>query len=457
MPIYAYADLLFEQRIQADQQARLQNYKTWYEYYNGDHALPLKIKEGQENDNVIINLARLIVDKGASFLFGKDLPFELKEGATTPAEETLETIWKHNRKMTFLMKIAVSGGIYGHLFIKILPDGIKKGLPRLVNIEPEYLTVFYDEQDIESVWRYRIEWTALGHNGRAMHRRQDIELDDGGKRWQIINRIAESPAYVWKPDPQQPDLTWKWPWPPIIDCQNMIAPGQYYGLSDLEDLSEQNAINYLASKTQRIIRYHAHPKTIGTGFKATDVKHDEDDVMILPGSDSKLWNLEMKSNLSANIAFLDRLINLHLGTARIPRLDPAQINVGALSGFALKVLYGDLLEKTETKRRTYGDMLVELNRRLLEMAGKGADNYTTLHWQDPLPVDEAAENLRDGFDLDNKIASRETIQTKRGYKPETENERLEAEEAAEGNIGAAIVRGFLNRQGRPGTPPQGGA
>jgi len=56
MPIYAYADLLFEQRIQADQQARLQNYKTWYEYYNGDHALPLKIKEGQENDNVIINL-----------------------------------------------------------------------------------------------------------------------------------------------------------------------------------------------------------------------------------------------------------------------------------------------------------------------------------------------------------------------------------------------------------------
>jgi len=236
-----------------------------------------------------------------------------------------------------------------------------------------------------------------------------------------------------------------------VDCQNLLNPGSYWGLSDLEDLSEQDAINYVASKIQRILRYHAHPKTIGRGFAPENVRIAEDETMVLPSSESDLFNLEMQSDLSAALTFLNTLITLWMRSERVPNLDPAQVNVGALSGFALKVLYGDLLEKTEVKRATYGDLLIEVNRRLLALAGYGEENYTTLHWPSPLPEDWNEQKARDEFELANGVASLETIRARRGLDNEVEKERIAAEQMErdqrEGNVGAMLVQDFFtNRQ-----------
>ncbi len=64
-------------------------------------------------------------------------------------------------------------------------------------------------------------------------------------------------------------------------------------------------------------------------------------------------------------------VGSHLDLSR--RLDEAMhepsrtlaVATGELSGLALQVLYGPLVEKTRTKRTTYGDLLTELNRRPL--------------------------------------------------------------------------------------------
>jgi len=439
---------MFAQRMEAENRERLQRYKRGWEYYNGDHARPLQVREGQPDDNVIVNLARMIVDKGVAFLFGKEVGFELEEGDTTPEEEALEEIWQRNAKLTLLTKVGTTGGIYGDVFLKLVPDAFGDGLPRIVNVLPEYVTALYDGQDIDSVWEWQIEWTEQDRDRNALHRRQRIARDDtpSGERWQVVNEVKRGHG-AWQQDPDNPSFTWQWPWSPMIHIQNLPLPGSYYGASDLEDLSEQDAINYLASKMQRITRYHAHPKTVGSGFGGGDIKVNEDDTLILPGVESKLWNLEMQSDLSGTLALMDRLINWYLATARIPRIDPATINVGSMSGFALTVLYQDLLDKTEVKRRTYGDALVELNRRLLDMRGMGDGNLTALHWQDPLPTDEAAEQTRDQFELDNKLASRETVQQRRGLDPETENERIQGEEVLDGNVGAALMREFVRGQG----------
>jgi len=439
-----YATLLWEQRMEEIDLDRARGYRQNWEYYNGSHKQSLPVRTGQADDNVIINLPRLIVDKGASFLFGKEVEFQLEEGVTTKAEKHLDDVWRANRKMTFLGKVAVSGGIYGHAFIKIVPDGLSEGLPRLVSIEPENMAVYYDGDDIEHVWRYRIQWISRGRDGGVAHRRQTINRE--ADHWEIINEVLLGGGR-WKSDPDSPDMRWKWSWPPIIDCQNIALPGVYYGLSDLEDLSGQDAINYLASKIQRIIRYHAHPKTYAGGVGVSDLKVGPDDILFLPGTSSWIKNLEMQSDLASSMGFMDRLISWSLATARIPRLDPAQINVGALSGFALKVLYGDLLEKTETKRRTYGDMLVELNRRLSEMKGHGPDNHCTLLWPYPLPVDEAAEEKRDGFDLDYELASKSTVRARRGLDEAAEEKRMAAEKVQEDSIGSALLREFETQRG----------
>ena len=433
----------FAERQDAEQQERLMAYKRAYEYYTGKHKLPLPVRDGEPNDNVILNIARIIVDKGAAFLFGKEPIFELEEGATSPAEKALAEFWDRNHKMTFLNGLAISGGLYGHMFGKLLNE---EPLPRIVNMLPEYMTTFWDGDDIDSVWRYRIQWTAADRNGEEMTKRQDIELDDGAKKWKIKNQVAMGNG-GFKQDPDNPDMTWKWEWCPIVSAPNMVLPGSFYGQSDLDDLSEQDAINYIASKMQRITRYHAHPKTIGTGFAKSDIQISEDDMLVLPNPEAKIWNLEMQSDLASSMGLMDRFINWYLAAARIPRLDPASVSVGALSGFALKVLYGELIEKTNTKHNTYGDFLIEANRRVLDMMKHGDKNYTTLHWPDPLPEDEDAEKTRDEFELANEIAARETIQRKRGYTPKDENVKIDADQARDGNVGAMLVRSMVNQTG----------
>lgn len=101
-----------------------------------------------------------------------------------------------------------------------------------------------------------------------------------------------------------------------------------------------------------------------------------------------------------------------------------------------------MLDKTYTKRNLYGAMIVEANRRLLEMTGAGPDNVVTLHWEDPLPVDERSEAAADKFDLEAGLSSVETMQRKRGYDPETEMERIAAQATQTGNIGDALLAAF---------------
>ncbi len=437
--------ILWEQRLEAENSARLEAYKRNWSYYNGDHARALEVKQGQPNDNVVLNLERMIVDKGVAFLFGKELQFELREGEQTPEEEYLGSVWRRNRQGTFLTKLGTSGGIYGHVFVKIVPDGIERNIPRLVSLEPENIMVFWDGDDIDSVWRYRIEYTARGRDGRAVVKRQDIERADNGLSWTITNTIARGSG-LFHQDQDNPDGVWPWPFAPIVDCQNLPLPGAYYGLSDMDDAGLQDAINYVASKIQRILRYHAHPKTVGKNFGSSDIRINEDEMVILPGAESDLYNLEMQSDLGAAQTFLDSLINWELSLAGVPNLDPAQVNVGALSGFALSILYGPLLEKTENKRRTYGDLLIEINRRLLAINNMGNDNYTTIHWQSPLPNDDAMAKERDAFELDYGLASKETVRTRRGLDNEVEAARIDAEKQAQdvtgGNIGALLLRNF---------------
>jgi hypothetical protein len=159
----------------------------------------------------------------------------------------------------------------------------------------------------------------------------------------------------------------------------------------------------------------------------------------------------MQSDLSSSLAFYDKIKAAMMQGARVPDLNKDNLTLGAMSGFALRIIHGDLLEKTEAKRRTYGDMLIELNRRLLELAGFGSENYCEVIWQDPLPMNEAEEQAKDGFELDRGLASKETVQTRRGLDPEAEAEKIAGEQNAEdlrtGNVGGLIVRNFTQGQG----------
>jgi hypothetical protein len=132
--------------------------------------------------------------------------------------------------MLLLQKASTNGAVCGHVFLKIIPDSpLTTPYPRIINISPEYVTVVTDPDDIDLVWRYVISYPARGVNGEMLVIKQTMERNDGG-RWTIIDAVSENGGQ-WK---TTATTLWPWAWAPLIDCQNLPSPNEYYGLADLE-------------------------------------------------------------------------------------------------------------------------------------------------------------------------------------------------------------------------------
>jgi len=421
----------------ADEIARANRIAQRWRVYHGQHPKPLKVRQGAPDDNVIVNYARVVVDKGVSFLFGADIRFELDEVEDTEAEQWLQACWQANRKMTLLQKLALNGAIAGHAFVKILPG---RPYPRLVVLDPATVSATWQPDDLEAVVAYRIQYPAIDPaTGKPIAVRQLIERDGGS--WRITDQQATPDNRTWQ---TVQEAAWPYPWPPIADCQNLPCPNEYWGISDLEDdLLQLNAsINFVLSNIARIIRFHAHPKTWGRGFSASQLNIAVDETIVLPSPDAELRNLEMQSDLASSIALYQRLREALHEVSRVPEVATGKLdNVGSLSGVALQILYQPLIEKTETKRRTYGDMLVELNRRLLALGGFGDDNHTVLHWPELIPGDPVSEAQT--MVLWQQLGvSQDTILQRLGLDPDLEQQKREVGSAALGEqMLAAFERG----------------
>jgi hypothetical protein len=435
----------FLDRMVGEEQERQKGYKRRWQYYNGDHPRPLKIKPGQPDDNVIVNLSRFIVDKGVAFLFGREIEFQIEEGETTEDEQFLDDVWDANGKMSLLQNVALNGGVCGHVYVKLVPDGLTtedgRTVTRLVNLDPAIVRPFWSPDDLSDVLWYKVEYEAAGPRGQVF-KKQMMERQDNGT-WLITDYAAEG----LKMYREVGKTVWPYQFAPICDWQNLPAPNVYFGASDLEDVTMNDGINATVSDIQRILRFHGHPKTIGTGFKATELNTGIDEMIVLPNAEAKVYNLEMQSDLTAALKHAANLIDLYLRMARIPNLDPANVNVGALSGFALRILYGDLLEKTDVKRQTYGEGIKELNRRLLAIAGKQGVRPARIVWQNPLPENKTELTTQ----LDNEInklgvTSKETAAQDLGRDYEVEKERMAAEKTDANSIGSVLLKAF--EQGR---------
>ena len=390
------------------------------------------MKPGQANDNVTINYARLIVNIAASYLFGMEPTFQLDAMAETetPDETWLNECWRVNKKMLLLQKVAINGAVCGHTFVKIIPDSpLTPGFPRLIAMNPEYVTVVTDPDDIDLVWRYIIAYPARGKNGEHLTIKQTMERNESG-RWTITDEVSEGSQKF----RIVREAVWPYSWPPIIDCQNLPSPNEYYGIADLEPdvLAVNHAINFTMSNLQRIIRFHAHPKTWGRGFSANQLKVGVDETIVLPGDNAELHNLEMQSDLTSSLAYYARLKEALHEVSRVPEVATGKLeSSGALSGVALQLLYGPLVQATEAKRLTYGEMLIELNRRLLEMSGRSTENLTRLVWPEILPKNALEE--RQTALLDKQIGvSADTLITQLGYDADEEKAKKESEVAEMG-------------------------
>jgi hypothetical protein len=394
------------------------NIGLWWNYYNGVHRKMLKARHGID-DNLTVNLVRLAVDKVVSYLFGKGLHFEVGAEGMDEQDAYLVDVWGANRQSLLLQQVGTSGAVAGHVFLKILEGDP----PRLINLDPSVIQVGVNPDDYTEVRAFRMEWLSRDSSGEKIKRIQVIARENE-QAWSITDSVQRVDA------PNQAtvvnQVVWKYPFAPIVHCQNLPRPFEFYGVSDVEQLiALQDTVNFTVSNIGKILRLHGHPKTIGSGFTAKELQTSPDEMFILPSPDAKVYNLEMQSDLSSSIEFYKRLIEAWHEIARIPTVSAGNLdNVGSLSGVALRILYEPLIELVESKRETYGAMLVELNQNLLAMRFGGApgDYSVRVVWSELLPrnmTEEAQVAL-----LKQQIGvSQETLLRELGYDPELEARR----------------------------------
>lgn len=452
--------------------ARQREYERAWKYYFGNHDKHLKDDASNTRDNVTVNLYGLGIDKGVSSLMGttdqgtiKGPDFDVVEPEPTPAnvmqqmvqgvkrvitprqmdkespaETWLDKAWEANMKPVLLHDMALSGGVCGHVFLKIIPNGARDPdtyeltLPGLISLNPAHVAVFWHAPDMRRVLWYRIQFKI---NEAETFRQDIIRLrdDDGNDlpKWEIRDYSKGGPNAQGGRNEWQLDNTqvWDYQWPPVMDWPNLPRPHEYYGCNDIGVNGNLNdGLNFTASNMQRIIKHHAHPKTIGTGFKSDQLTRSGiDRLWTVSDPGAKIYNLEMQSDLSSSMEYMQFLRQSFFQGIR--EIDPATVQdkLGAMTNFGLRVLFRDSLEKTGTKRLLYGHGLRCACRYMLELGGFAGQKVTD-SWPDPLPQDSVAQATALQIDRDNGL-SQDTYLQRRGFDPDAERERRE-QEIAEG-------------------------
>jgi hypothetical protein len=414
-------------------------FAMFWNYYRGHHRKPLTVRQGSPDDNVILNLSKRVVNKGVQFLFGKSVDFEIDEDdGRTPEEQYLDEVWgTDEEKHTWLQQAGINGSVTGTAVARLYEPvpGVGFNLPRMVVIDPMLLDVVSAEDDVTDVRGYHIIWKS-----GDTWKRHRFDVQDNGE-WMIAEEVARTNNVDWQ---LVNETVWPYPFAPIVTCQNLPTPNEFWGMSDLEEADINDAINFTASNIARILKFHAHPKTIGTGFAFNQLQNTAvDEFWTIPNEAAKVFNLEMQSDLASAYNYLQLLRATYAKVTGVPELDPENVNVGALSGFALRILYGDLLETTQTKRNTYGMFLSELNTRMLALGNMAEYGSMVVRnvWQDPLPSSglEQAQTLQ--IDRNNGL-SVDTYLTRRGYDVEMEASRRADETAQRATLGEELLRQF---------------
>jgi hypothetical protein len=422
------SNLFAKHKAETDFSRHVARGRAWqfYDWRLGPADRPLTVRPGEPDDNRQINYARIIVGKGAAFLFGKGVSIQIGGPEDDPADIWLKKIWPPTQQQQDLINLAVNGAVLGDGYLRI---GMQDGTPRVILLDPLCVEAEWSGQDYMDVRGWEIRHNVM-ENGRPMVLTERIErIARAGQGWTITESVSEGGGS----DSVRREIAWNYPFAPIFHCQNLPAPNEFYGLADLSPdvLHLIENLWRVESLINREVRLHAFPKPVVSGANKKDLQIDSDKALFLPRPGQKIDFLKMGDELSA--AFEDRR-NLREALAeltQVPEVASGKVeNVGQLSSLALKILYGPLLERTALKRLLYGDVIVRLVQALLEMGGFGAPSVK-LSWPDPLPGDDEAQTNRLQTHQAMGVASRKTIAEKLGYDWETESARLEEERAAD--------------------------
>lgn len=355
-------------------------------YYDG--VFPAQLND--DKDNVVINLCKQVVDETAAFI-APDMPnIELDEeaGVTSDDESALAEVWAMSGGARLVNQMAVGGGVAGHVFVRVVV-GMGERV-RIVNLNAANIIRWWLSSDYTVTMGYELRW----RSGKTEYRTDVIRdgngwvIRDWSRKYEERSSAQNSPAWT-----GGDEMRWDYPIAPIVDWQHLPKIGEAYGQNEIPHAELNLHVNKIASDIKSILRYHAYPTTVGTGFSAGDVQETRiGGFMTIPDPQAKVYNVEMQSDLASSMEMFNTLRDAFFNQARVVVVKGGLDTFRGMTNLGIRAAFMPMIAKTAQLRRNYTDGIVALSRLVLMLYGKDADVVMDLPikvmWGDALPSDE---------------------------------------------------------------------
>lgn len=441
-----------------ERKKRVKDIDQAWAWREGDHPKTLDEMDGAP-DNVAENLTGQVIDDICDFIGEPEFMLDVDEGSELQA--LLDELIAVNDLYEMWADSLESGNVSGHAFLRLsIPDGVpvtENGLqfgdglyPEISLVDARHCQVFWDVSRAsrrEPLW-FRLSWK-VGDSVLEQDIVPSLMLPDGDEMagmnaWVIIERIDERGNG--KFEEVSRDL-WPFPFAPIIEWKNDRKPHSFYGQSTIGPAAQRlnHSINFFVSNTGRIIKHHAHPRSVLTGYSfPTDadgnslVSESVGGLIEIPSSEAQITMLNAHGDIANSLAYVDRLERRFFAERRVLDQSSIKDRAGAMTNFGVRMLYINMLQLIAARRKAYGNGFSEALRRAMAMMG--IEVRVWAKYSDPLPVNRTELVQAVSQEAALGITSRRTLASELGrdYMAEQEQINEEAQDAANG--GADLIR-----------------
>lgn len=439
---------MLQDELTAKELERFKRIRRAWNFYEGYHWEDLQESEGPE---LTINYCRAFINKIVSFELGKAFSFttrkeletiEVQKGTDDHPARTLfkylESVWEDNNQYAFCNEMGQMKAVTGEAWVKVqyvskdeVYDPFNKypnGRVQITLLPSETVWPEFDPHDRKRLVRLTVMYTyeRVTTTGILQRRKREKVL------YKQVWTDKECTIIDGKREPEV--IPNKYGIIPFVCISNVTIACRTEGYGDLEDIIPVNVeYNTKSSDVSEIIDYHAAPITVVYGAKIGNLEKGANKMWGGLAKDAKVQNLEMQSDLSASISYIDKLKKEMCEVGGVPEtvLGGAQ-SISNTSGVALQYMNLPLIEKCEQKRLNTEDGLERINALIilistLEGLITKPDDVSTADYfftdvdiPDTLPKDELIELQRIQLEMKLGLESRQKAMRRMGKENITE-------------------------------------
>jgi hypothetical protein len=434
---------------------RLANYRTNLDFYQGTQW-PTTSRHRQ----LVFNYTKVSIDKVTSFLmqglhfacYPEEGTDELKARARR-AEQLLRQVYEDNNLQELDYETEIDAAVLGDGCYKVIWDTVEKRI-RITAPDVSGIYAWWLGDDTSRVWRVASRYTLT---------REEIEMLYSGVNASIAKNfqgITTSPRFIGAPRNDTPlssrgmtvpkqsqrkervvvtelwtaktfdlfldnDIMESKPNPygfiPFVIFPNLREPKKFWGTSDIPSLVQpQRELNRALSQLSRILELSGNPIAVLENIaSAEDIKVQPGALWTIP-EDAKAYLLDLLQGggVRLHVDYIDLLYRALHDISETPRAAWGGIEK-ELSGTALQMELGSLIQKVTRKRTIRTNAYHQRNEIILKLAEKYMnENFEQINhrvvWGMILPEDTARQAQNEQLLVQAGVHSRRTAMDELG-------------------------------------------